>query len=302
MSNKQTMTNRELAFQRYLQALDAGDADGILHFLELAETDEQLEAMMLSYHADETAMTTEPIEETKIMPINDSVTITHPKRKRKPKNSPSRRWLWGAVASGIIVLIGAYFLLGATLNRNTLPADITCAGVVEGRDNVVLFYGEETGRRMYLEAGVNEPFTIFLTDNQNESNYVAIYDGMTAFLPKDEINLRGDCAEETRVTVYPYTLSINDTCNVFIQDDRIDAYEVRVTEDAAPREGGLTIYEPLTLTPLDNGDFAFEVGYLTGIAEGENIWLRGDCDFEPLLYVPDPNNAPRGNQGWGWHD
>jgi hypothetical protein len=94
-----TNMQREMAFLRYLDALENGDVDALADCLALAERDAQLEQMLLDYHAQENTMNMK-----KLIPYPLSNGY---KRKR------GERWLSPIAAALLLIMVG--FMAGLTL-------------------------------------------------------------------------------------------------------------------------------------------------------------------------------------------
>lgn len=285
MSHDHDATERELAFLRYLDALDSGDAEGIAGFLTAAETDDQLEAMMIAYHAQ---------EEEKLMNITDLVqTNNRPKRKRKPKRDVNRWWRWGAIASWVLMLLGggaAFFGLGigAPLPAD-LPADGECVGRVRDSDNIINFYGGEVERLGGITAGINQPFTVRLPASEDTNGYEITYNGMDAFVRERAIELHGNCRHKHGATVYPHADKnfSRGYCEINIPDASRKAYDLAARgEDGFMHEGRLEITAPIVLEPAPPGNYTFTMANFSGKLPHDAVWLRGTCETFPLLYVP----------------
>lgn len=284
MSHDPKATERELTFLRYLDALDSGDAEGIATFLSAAETDDQLEAMLIAYHAQ---------EEEKLMNITELVqTNDRPKRKRKPQRDVNRWWRWGAIASWVLMLLGggaAFFGLnvGAPLPAD-VPAEGECFGRVRSDENTINFYGGDVERLGGITAGINQPFTVRLPLSDDANGYEVTYNGMDAFVRENAIELHGNCFKKHGATVYPHADKdfSGGYCEINIPDASVDAYDLQAKVDGVMHEGRLAITAPVTLAPAPPGNYTFEMANFNGKLPHDSVWLRGTCETFPLLYVP----------------
>jgi hypothetical protein len=87
-----TNMQREMAFLRYLDALENGDIDALADCLALAERDPQLEQMLLDYHTQENTM-------------NYRKLVPYPLNSRN-KRKRGEQWLSPVAAALLLVLVG----------------------------------------------------------------------------------------------------------------------------------------------------------------------------------------------------
>lgn len=284
-------THRELAFLRYLDALDHGDAQGIVNYLKQAETDPILEDMMRTYHQE--------IEEKQgdSHPTTSKPTVITPiKRKHEERRYWVKRFGGGLVAAVLILSIGVVGLM-IGLNQQSkdlLVADAAfipemtsnaCYGLLTANTNIVRIETEHAPR-MGGEYGIglNEPLAIMPTDEGRFK--LALPTTNPYFVHADDFTLHGTCdalAPDDPIMLYPRYYA-GGSCSVTLADD---AFSTMVHISGVYRPGDLTSIS----MAMDHRAYIGSLGdrmslnYFGTFAE-DTVQFTGDCRVQPLLFLP----------------
>jgi hypothetical protein len=282
---------RELQFLTYLNALEEGDAKGLSAFLALAEADAELEKMMMDYHQEENADSSQ--EKSKVMiPL---------KRKREDVNRWWRRFGSGIIAAILMVIVGtAGIFIGSgipndadslrqSLNPTNDPNALTtpnspaawnvfCEAVIVNEDNTIhLLPSEDIDREMTV--GVNNPFALMLNDGRASEGYNAIFEGLSVVIDKDSISLDSRCERLRSIQVLPGDDAYK-SCDIDIDPVIFPFRDYQDNLKTLSLTDWLILAAPVAEAyPVDSLVFA-------GHLPIEAVHLSRGCTSYPLLYVP----------------